>query len=101
MSILCLDHTFIANFSVGKSVITKGKSEVSNSIACITSSLSTPSGIRKARQNMRAKIAKTLEGATGKEMSEADVDKFLDIAKYYNLIYFGLLKIDKLNYLNF
>ena len=48
----------------------------------LDSRLSTPSGIRKARQNMRAKIAKTLEGATGKEMSDADVDKFLDIAKY-------------------
>lgn len=48
----------------------------------LDSRLSTPSGIRKARQNMKAKIAKTLEGATGKEMSEADVDKFLDIAKY-------------------
>lgn len=48
----------------------------------LDSRLSTPSGIKKARQNMRAKIAKTLEGATGKEMSDADVDKFLDIAKY-------------------
>jgi len=48
----------------------------------LDSKLSTPSGIRKARQNMRNKIAKTLEGATGREMSDADVDKFLDIAKY-------------------
>jgi len=48
----------------------------------LNSSLSTPSGIRKARRNMRSKIAKTLEGATGREMSDADVDKFLDIAKY-------------------
>lgn len=48
----------------------------------LNSRLSTPSGIRKARQNMRNKIAKTLEGATGKEMSDADVDRFLDIAKY-------------------
>lgn len=48
----------------------------------LDSKLSTPSGIRKARQNMRKKIAKTLEGATGREMSDADVDKFLDIAKY-------------------
>ena len=48
----------------------------------LDSKLSTPSGIRKARQNMRNKIAKTLEGATGREMSDTDVDKFLDIAKY-------------------
>lgn len=48
----------------------------------LDSKLSTPSGIRKARQNMRNKIAKTLEGATGREMSDSDVDKFLDIAKY-------------------
>lgn len=48
----------------------------------LDSRLSTPSGIKKARQNMRNKIAKTLEGATGKEMSDADVDRFLDIAKY-------------------
>ena len=48
----------------------------------LDSRLSTPSGIRKARQNMRNKIGKTLEGATGKEMSDADIDKFLDIAQY-------------------
>lgn len=48
----------------------------------LDSRLSTPSGIRKARQNMRDKIGKTLEGATGKEMSDKDIDKFLDIAQY-------------------
>ena len=48
----------------------------------LDSRLSTPSGIRKARQNMREKISKTLEGATGKEMSDGDIDKFLDIAQY-------------------
>lgn len=48
----------------------------------LDSRLSTPSGIRKARQNMRDKIGKTLEGATGKEMSDEDIDKFLDIARY-------------------
>lgn len=48
----------------------------------LDSRLSTPSGIRKARQNMRDKIGKTLEGATGKEMSDEDIDKFLDIAQY-------------------
>ena len=46
------------------------------------SSLSTPIGIKKARANMRKKIGETLSDQIGRTMSESDVDKFLDIAKY-------------------
>jgi len=46
------------------------------------SSLSTPIGIKKARANMRKKIGETLSDQLGRTMSESDVDKFLDIAKY-------------------
>lgn len=48
----------------------------------LESPLSTPVGIKKARVNMRKKIATTLSDQLGKTMSDTDVDKFLDIAKY-------------------
>lgn len=46
------------------------------------SSLSTPMGIKKARANMRKKIGVTLSDQVGRTMTDEDVDKFLDIAKY-------------------
>lgn len=48
----------------------------------LESPLSTPVGIKKARVNMRKKIATTLSDQLGKTMTDTDVDKFLDIAKY-------------------
>ena len=48
----------------------------------LSSPYSTPVGIKKARASMRKKLTQTLSEQLGKKVSDKDVDKFLDIAKY-------------------
>ena len=48
----------------------------------LSSPYSTPVGITKARASMRKKLTQTLSEQLGKSVSDKDVDKFLDIAKY-------------------
>lgn len=48
----------------------------------LSSPYSTPVGITKARASMRKKLTQTLSEQLGKKVSDKDVDKFLDIAKY-------------------
>lgn len=48
----------------------------------LTSPYSTPVGINRARASMRKKLTQTLSEQLGKDITDKDVDKFLDIAKY-------------------
>lgn len=48
----------------------------------LSSPYSTPVGINKARASMRKKLTQTLSEQLGKDITDKDVDKFLDIAKY-------------------
>ena len=48
----------------------------------LTSPYSTPVGINRARASMRKKLTQTLSEQLGKDVTDKDVDKFLDIAKY-------------------
>lgn len=48
----------------------------------LSSPYSTPVGIYKARTSMRKKLTQTLSEQLGKDITDKDVDKFLDIAKY-------------------
>lgn len=48
----------------------------------LSSPYSTPTGIEKARLSMRKKLSQTLSEQLGKDISDQDVDKFLDLAKY-------------------
>lgn len=48
----------------------------------LSSPYSTPVGINRARASMRKKLTQTLSEQLGKDITDKDVDKFLDIAKY-------------------